>query len=238
MWVVYEHKSPSGKVYIGITGRNPLKRWSNGKGYLGKSNGKYIQPLFANAIIKYGWDNIEHKILFTNLSKQEACTKEINLIKYYKSIGMSYNITNGGEGNLGYVASIEAKIKISKALKGRPSKLRGVKRSHNTKLKISIASKKRGVSKEHMNKLHENNRGKSHSKSWCENIGKNNPKCKAVVQLDKEGNVIKEYYSVGEASKKNNIPYTTLVQYIRSNRLGRGFYWKVEETSNKDLLKL
>ena len=63
-------------------------------------------------------------------------------------------------------------------------------------------------------------------------------KCKAVVQLDKEGNVIKEYYSVGEASKKNNIPYTTLVQYIRSNRLGRGFYWKIEETSNKDLLKL
>ena len=197
-----------------------------------------LKEIIQEVINQLRIDENEELTSFTQIDKQRAIDLEISLIKHYKGLGISYNITNGGEGNLGYVASIEAKIKISKALKGRPSKLKGVKRSHNTKLKISIASKKRGVSKEHMNKLHENNRGKSHSKSWCENIGKNNPKCKAVVQLDKEGNVIKEYYSVGEASKKNNIPYTTLVQYIRSNRLGRGFYWKIEETNNKDLLKL
>ena len=32
-WTVYMHKSPSRKVYIGITGRKPEKRWGNGNGY-------------------------------------------------------------------------------------------------------------------------------------------------------------------------------------------------------------
>lgn len=32
-WTVYMHKSPSGKIYIGITGRKPEKRWDNGNGY-------------------------------------------------------------------------------------------------------------------------------------------------------------------------------------------------------------
>lgn len=53
-YTVYMHITPSGKMYIGITGRNPLKRWgSNGSGYKGQA--------FSNAIKKYGWDNMEHK---------------------------------------------------------------------------------------------------------------------------------------------------------------------------------
>lgn len=34
-WVVYEHISPSGKVYVGITNRDVNLRWrKGGKGYL------------------------------------------------------------------------------------------------------------------------------------------------------------------------------------------------------------
>ena len=33
MWTVYEHITPSGKRYIGITSQKPEKRWSNGRGY-------------------------------------------------------------------------------------------------------------------------------------------------------------------------------------------------------------
>ena len=32
-YTVYKHTSPIGKVYIGITKMNPIRRWSNGKGY-------------------------------------------------------------------------------------------------------------------------------------------------------------------------------------------------------------
>ena len=36
MWTVYKHTSPSNKVYIGITSREPKLRWDNGNGYLCK----------------------------------------------------------------------------------------------------------------------------------------------------------------------------------------------------------
>ena len=66
-------------------------RWRNGKGYKN-------QNLIYRAIIKYGWDNIKHEILFENLTKEEAEQKEIELIAFYKSNQkeFGYNIENGG----------------------------------------------------------------------------------------------------------------------------------------------
>lgn len=60
-------------------------------------DGSYNQPLFANAIKKYGWDNIEHKVLFTGLTLLEANMIEEDLIWYYHKIGKSYNIRRGGD---------------------------------------------------------------------------------------------------------------------------------------------
>ena len=112
-WMVYKHTSPSGKVYIGITSKeDPKDRWGP-KGCMYKYN-----VLFWNAIQKYGWDNIEHEILYENLEEEDAKNKEIELIAEYKSIGMSYNITNGGDG-CSYVMPQEQKVKISNALKGK-----------------------------------------------------------------------------------------------------------------------
>ena len=85
-WCVYMHTSPSGKKYIGITSRDPNKRWDNGNGYLRKKDGiKYDQPAMANAIIKYpDWKNQwKHEILFNNLSEQDAKNIEQDLIKKY-----------------------------------------------------------------------------------------------------------------------------------------------------------
>ena len=91
-YCVYKHTAPNGKVYIGITCQNPLRRWNNGKGYAENS-------YFSNAIVKYGWDNIKHEILFDNLTKEEACQKEIDLIAEHKSniADYGYNISSGGE---------------------------------------------------------------------------------------------------------------------------------------------
>lgn len=99
---VYKHTSPSGKVYIGITGIKPKDRWDSGFGYKGQ--------VFERAIKKYGWENITHEILFTGLSKEEACKKEIELIAEYKSNDSryGYNASLGGEGgNNGYIPSKE-----------------------------------------------------------------------------------------------------------------------------------
>lgn len=122
-WKVYMHKSPSGKVYIGITKRDLEIRWANGEGYK-------TCPIFYNAIRKYGWENIEHKLLFENLNDISAKLIEIDLIYYYKSINMSYNLTDGGQEQLGvhkygennpfcgHTQSEEAKRKISDAQTG------------------------------------------------------------------------------------------------------------------------
>lgn len=51
------------------------------------------------AIEKYGWNNIEHIILFSNLTKEEANLKEEQLIEEYETTNREkgYNISAGGE---------------------------------------------------------------------------------------------------------------------------------------------
>lgn len=93
-WLVYQHISPNNKFYVGITKRNVKIRWNNGKGYK-------TCPKFYNAICKYGWLNIKHEILFCNLDCLTAILIEKALIKHYKNLKLSYNITNGGQGQLG-----------------------------------------------------------------------------------------------------------------------------------------
>ena len=83
---VYRHTFPNGKVYIGITNQSVERRWRNGHGYLWKDkNGRYRQPAIAHAILKYGWENVLHDILFSGLTREEAEKTEIELIAFYKS---------------------------------------------------------------------------------------------------------------------------------------------------------
>lgn len=144
-YILYVHIAPNGKKYIGITSRNPKKRWANGKGY---KNNMY----FCRAIEKYGWKNIEHIILFTNLTKEEAEKKEIELIAKYKTTNrkFGYNINNGGN----CVGTI----------------------SEETKIKISIANKGKKVSEETREKMRKANLGKHHSQETREKMSKNNTK--------------------------------------------------------------
>lgn len=120
-WSVYKHTSPNGKIYIGITSRNCIDRWANGKGY---KNNKH----FFSAILKYGWDNFVHEIVATNLSKKEAQDLEVSLIEKYSSNHPSfgYNNSAGGEGKNGFVPTTETRNKIRKKLKGthRPDEVR------------------------------------------------------------------------------------------------------------------
>ena len=106
-YTVYRHINPvNGRVYVGIT-KLPLSfRWNKGNGY------KRCK-LFYRAIQKYGWDNLQHCVVCSNLDKKTACKLEQHLIKYYKLKGLSYNITDGGEGTVGFIMPQEAKEKIA-----------------------------------------------------------------------------------------------------------------------------
>ncbi len=105
-YLVYMHVNKSNnKVYIGITSKLPHKRWGlNGNNY------KNRQTAFFRALKKYpDWDNDwDHIILQQELTKDEACYVEIELIAKYKSNcckyqnpSYGYNMTDGGEGRNG-----------------------------------------------------------------------------------------------------------------------------------------
>lgn len=92
IWTVYQHIFPNNVYYIGITSQDPLLRWNNGLGYKGQKIYELIQ--------KYDWNvEIQHQILYTNLTQEEASTIEKYLISAWRSIDenkIAYNIASGG----------------------------------------------------------------------------------------------------------------------------------------------
>lgn len=180
---VYKHIFPNSKCYIGITQQSLERRWQCGSGYAKRT---YVRK----AIDKYGWDNIKHEILFDNLTEEEACKKEIEYIKLYKSndINYGYNIDNGG--NIAGKHSIltikkmrECKIKDKNPMYNRKpneKQLKGLEigRMHNkgkhlsneTKQKLSVVLKGRILSEDAIRKSAESRRGKKMSNEAKEKI--------------------------------------------------------------------
>ena len=112
-YCVDAHISPNNKYHIGITRQVPIRRWHGGSGYRN-------QPKFYNAIKKYGWDNFQHIILFENLTENEACKLEKQLIIKYNSIDNGYNQTNGGTCGYFFNHKESTKQHLSELKKGIP----------------------------------------------------------------------------------------------------------------------
>lgn len=88
-YCVYIHIFPNNKKYIGITKDIENRYGKDGKGY-------YTQPKMKRAIEKYGWKNIEHRILLDGLTKEQAEKAEREFIIAYDSIRNGYNVSIGG----------------------------------------------------------------------------------------------------------------------------------------------
>ena len=200
MYTVYQHKNKiNGKIYIGITSQKPEQRWgSQGCNY--KSS-----PHFYSAIQKYGWNNFEHNILFTGLTKEQACLKEQELIKEYNSMNreFGYNSTSGGDI---FTMNEETKQKISQAMIGNQNGL-GHPCSEEKKEKISNAQKGRKFTEEHKQKLSEaaKNRHVSCSEEKKQILKeKSHKKSVYCEELDKI------FESVQECSRQLGIPATNI----------------------------
>lgn len=201
MYIVYQYKNKiNGKIYIGITSRKPEERWgSNGCNYK-------TSPHFYSAIQKYGWDNFEHNILFTNLTKEQACLKEQELIKEFNSMNREYgyNSTSGGEI---FTMNEETKQKISQSMMGNKNGL-GHVCTEEKKQKISEAQKGRKFTEEHKQKLSDaaKNRHVPCSEEKKKTLSQNYPHKKQVYceELDMI------YESVQECSRQLGIPATNI----------------------------
>lgn len=133
---IYKHTFPNGKVYIGMTFQEVKYRWRGGAGY---NN----QPVMKRAIKKYGWNNIQHEILFENLTKEEAENIERKLIKEQKTNNKKYgyNLDNGGK-HAGRMSK-ESIEKMRNSLKNSPYNWKG--RHHTEEAKQKLRAKRLGA---------------------------------------------------------------------------------------------
>lgn len=204
-YTVYMHKNKiNGKVYIGITSQQPVKRrWRKGSCY--KNCNK-----FYKAIKKYGWNNFEHIILFENLTEKEACNKEIELIKKYNSIRNGYNILQGGNlSNKGIRFTEEHKYKIGIANKGTKNGMFG--KTHNLEIRKKIAkkNKKQWLNKEYKEKM-----------KYIMKYEKNHFKKVKCLETNEV------FFSINEASRKYNLIVQNIHKCCKGERKTcGGYHW-------------
>lgn len=166
MFVYCIKNKVNGKEYVGLTKRTLVSRWKQHiNESLNEGSWEYKTPL-GNAIKKYGKDSFEISILKECNSISELKEEEKRFIVERKSLSKygGYNLTEGGDGRLGYRLSEETKNKIrsgnlgkkmSKESKekmsiaakirtvGKPSPMEGKKHTEEARIKISVAGKGR-----------------------------------------------------------------------------------------------
>jgi len=198
LFCVYVHTNKvNGKKYVGITSQDVVKRWKNGNGY-------YQNAHFYRAIQKYGWDNFEHVVVKTSITKDEACELEKNLILKYHSndYRYGYNRSTGGENPAsGITHTTETKMKMSDAHKG-------VAFSEEHKKHMSEAAKKRG------------NGRTGKTGAMCMKSG-------IVQQIDMEtGEVIAEFYGYPEMQEKTGFSISPVKRAANGKqRQSYGYLW-------------
>lgn len=203
-FTVYMHITPNGKRYIGITCRKPEYRWNHGRGYEKNSH-------FFNAILKFGWDNIQHLIISENMTKEEACSLEQLLIKMYHTTDekFGYNQSMGGEcGSFGVEFTEERKRKIGDAHKG-------MKHTEDAKKKMSDGHK--GIPSW--------NKGRHWTQAEKEIMRKAQNTCKPVICI--ETNVV--YFGARDASEKTGINRNSIKDCCNHRKYCKsagGYHWK------------
>ena len=88
LYSVYQHVTPDGMYYFGQT-NNIKRRWrNNGAEYKGTSLYPYIE--------KFGWDNIQHIVLFKDQTRENALWIEDFLITTAQEDGVCINKQRSG----------------------------------------------------------------------------------------------------------------------------------------------
>lgn len=228
-YTVYCHIFPNGKKYIGITKQEVSRRWRDGDGYKG-------QAVFE-AIKKYGWYNIKHEILFTDLTKEEAEQKEIELIAKYKtkSHENGYNIENGGSASTTTEETRQKQSEIRKEYyRTHTHWNKGKHLSEETKARISKAHTGKKQSIEQRKRKSERFSGKNNpmygTKVTPEHREKLQKACAKAVSkpvICIETNIM--YDSAAEAKRKTGINSRTIC-YV-CNKVGHyktagGYHWE------------
>ena len=124
LYIVYVHITPDGMYYYGVTSQKVERRWGgNGRYYKTTSLYPYIE--------KFGWDNIQHIVLFKDQTKEDALWIEDFLITTAQEDGVC----------------------INKQRSGNISKEEGYKQEHYQQNRDEILEQKRGHYQQNREKI-------------------------------------------------------------------------------------
>lgn len=208
-YCVYIHTSPSGKKYVGQTGVGVENRWGkDGCNYLQKRDGKYNQPIFAHAILKYGWDNFQHEIVKDCLTKEDADVLERLLIENLNTTDSKYGYNSRDGGSCGSLSK-ETKRKISESLSGK------------------------SLSEETKRKLSESHKGIKHSDESIMKMREAQVKAQTVrkiAQYNTKGEFVKVWDCISDAGRELGIDVSSIAKCCKGQYLKSGeFIWKYLE---------
>jgi len=158
------------------------------------------------------------------------------------------NLTNGGEGAIGYKHTEKQKLNNSLRNKGKiisqetrdkiSKNKKGIKHSEKTKKKLSQSHIGILNSEKTRKKISDGNRGKTVSVESRQKISKalkgkkkkfkeRDGKKKAILQYDLNGNFIKEWESITIAANETNILHTSISNNLKNlSKTAGKFIWK------------
>ena len=213
------------KYYVGQTVRAFKERVS--EHILNAKSG--IKTHFYNALRKYSQEDFEwSEVCFIYDANIENLHKrldelEIYFIRRYNSFKNGYNSTEGGGGVSGWKPTAEW-------IQNQRDTHLGKVFSEEHKKNISLAQKGKVITGDHLKHLRE-------AAKLRDSTGSKNSNAKAILKLDKDWNLIKEYGSIVEAAEdiqgyKSTIK--TKTSWIRkslnnSNYMPYGFHWKLKK---------
>ena len=101
----------TGKTYIGKTVRFQRRMREH------KSNSeKKSKTYLSNSVKKHGWDNFKVEIIIDDVPEEDLDNLEISYIAVENTmVPFGYNLTLGGDGRLGYIASEQTRKKMRQA---------------------------------------------------------------------------------------------------------------------------
>lgn len=157
---LYKLTFPSGKEYIGITTRTVKKRFA---AHVSAARAGNTSCAVHRAISFYGADSVQIETL---LSARFEFLKEMEqraIVRFNTLAPHGYNITRGGDSISDQMRSLETRIKIGNASRGRSM-------SAEARAKISLAQTGRRQSDESREKIRLANLGKKHSQETLEKM--------------------------------------------------------------------
>lgn len=231
--VIYMYTSPSGKSYIGQTINEKSRKSQH------KNNTSKLDTKFGRAIKKYGYDNLEYKILikFKPTVDKQKLKRVLNKLEeryiiLYDTRDQGYNLTTGGDSALHSEESVEKIREAANHMTDEHKEKLSESARKRKELEMNDPEKKEAILNNLSKGWAASNIVSEETKQKMSAVKKNK---KGVQQYDLEMQLVNTFSSIAEAAK--SIDSTSTLK-TRSNRISECINGKWKTAYNFMWVKL